>query len=178
MDLKKVKPFTHAGVIALYERLSDSIILTKRTETLRMHPGEVCFPGGVYKSFYDTALRELHEELGIAAHRISLIKKLSIERTLLGTIIHPWLATIDVLDPLNINTNEVEHIISISLSLVQNSQNYKDIMVKRKGITFKTCQFIADKEFVWGATARIMKQLIVYPKINTGGMPQLFNKEQ
>ena len=99
MDLNKIKHFVHSGVIVLYERSSDSIILTKRSEHLKHHPGEVCFPGGVWENgdanLYATALRELNEELGIEPSRVSLIKELTIERTLLGAIIHAWFASIE-----------------------------------------------------------------------------------
>lgn len=164
MDLNKVTKFAHSGVIALYESSSECMILTKRSDHLRKHPGEVCFPGGAWEegdaNFYATALRELHEELGISPERVCLIKELSIERTLLGSIIHPWLAHIDSLEPFKINEYEVASIIRVPFSLVQDSKKYQEISMERQGIKFKSCQFLGHKEFIWGATARIMKQLI------------------
>jgi len=160
MDLNKAK----AGVIALYECSTNNMILTKRNNELRKHPGEICFPGGLWEegdeSLYATALRELYEELGIESNRVELIRELSIERTLLGLVIHPWLAKVETLAPLNINTYEVDCIISIPISLVQDPRNYKNIIIERGGIKVQTCQFIAHEEFVWGATVRIMKQLM------------------
>lgn len=164
MDLNKIHEFTHAGVIALYERLTNSIILTKRSNELRKHPGEVCFPGGVWEvgdqSLYATSLRELYEELGIEPLRVQYLAELSIEQTLLGSIIHPWLGVVETLEPLNINTYEVARVISVPISLVQDPKNYKDIFIERRGVKFKTCQFTAHEEFIWGATARIMRQLV------------------
>lgn len=163
MDLNNIKQWTHAGVIVLYETVSDSLILTKRSEHLRRHPGEVCFPGGVWEegdeNFYATALRELNEELGIDSKRITLIKELSREQTLLGSIIHPWLASIDSINPFHINDSEVSTLISVPLSLVKDPKNYEEILIERKGFKFKSWRFTGHSEFIWGATARIMKQL-------------------
>ncbi len=163
MDLNKIKHFVHSGVIVLYERSSDSIILTKRSEHLKHHPGEVCFPGGVWENgdanLYATALRELNEELGIEPSRVSLIKELTIERTLLGAIIHPWFASIESINPYHLNTLEVSVLIKLPLSHIQDPKNYQEITVDREGFKFKSLQFMGHSEFIWGATARIMWQL-------------------
>ncbi|KGP62752.1 DNA mismatch repair protein MutT [Legionella norrlandica] len=153
----------HSSVIVLHDLSEDSLILTKRSEKLRNHPGEVCFPGGFHEAkdqnLYSTALRELNEELGITADRIRLIKKLKVERTLGGLIIHPWLASIETVVPYTMNFQEVSALISVPMLLVKNLQNYKKMVIEKKGLCFVTCQFIASKELIWGATARIMKQL-------------------
>ncbi|KTD41387.1 NUDIX hydrolase [Legionella parisiensis] len=166
MDLNQVKgeKFAHSAVVVLYEQLSDSLILTQRSDNLRAHPGEICFPGGTWeegdKSYYATALRELHEELGITSERITLIKELTTQKTLLGKIIHPWFASIETLHPYLLNDQEVTRLISIPMALVQDAQNYKDFIIERNGRRYVTCEFTANKDWVWGATARIMKQLI------------------
>lgn len=161
-EFKEKKP-GHSAVIVLYEKLTDSLILTKRSELLRAHPGEVCFPGGGWEegdeNLYATALRELHEELGITAERVTLIKELKTQKTLLGRIIHPWFASVESINPYQLNTEEVIRLIAIPMPLVQEVQNYKDIIVERDGYRFKSCEFAFDGDWVWGATAKIMRQL-------------------
>lgn len=163
MELNKTPDGVHSAVIALYERATDSLILTKRSELMRHHPGEICFPGGRQEiddeHLLATALRELKEELGIGSERIHLIKALTDERTLLGAIIHPWLASIESIDPFILNAQEVTEIIRVPFSLVCDINNYKDFLIKRGTYQFKSCQFTASSQFIWGATARIMKQL-------------------
>lgn len=158
------RSFTNSAVIVLYEQESDSLILTKRSDQLRTHPGEICFPGGVWEegdeNYYATALRELNEELGISANRVTLIKELKIEKTLQGSIIHPWLASISSIHPHHLNAQEVVSLISIPMSLAQDPGNYRAFMIERNGRQYKTCEFTANKDWVWGATARIMKQLV------------------
>jgi 8-oxo-dGTP pyrophosphatase MutT (NUDIX family) len=167
MDLNEFKERQsphHAAVMVLYDRSSDSLILTKRSENLRAHPGEVCFPGGSWEEsdqdLYATALRELQEEVGITADRVTLINELKIQQTLLGSIIHPWFGSIESVIPYQLNPNEVTRLISIPMPLVQSSKNYKNIIVKRGKFHFKSCEFVFDGDWVWGATAKIMMQLI------------------
>lgn len=153
----------HSAVVVLHELSTDSLILTKRSATLRHHSGEISFPGGHWEvgdeNYSATALRELHEELGITASRVTLVKELDVENTLLGSIIHPWYATIDSVHPYFLNQVEVAALIIIPMLLVQDRHNYRNIVVERKGFRFKSCEFIPNEEQIWGATARIMQQL-------------------
>lgn len=163
-DFKANRP-KQAAVMVLYEQATNSLILTKRSEQLRAHPGEVCFPGGGWeegdRDLYATALRELHEELGITAERVHFIKALAIQQTLLGSVIHPWLASIESVNPYQLNANEVSRLILVPMPLVQAAENYKDIIVERGKFRFKSCEFVFQDDWVWGATAKIMKQLII-----------------
>lgn len=154
----------NAAVIVLYERVSDSIILTQRSEHLLRHPGEICFPGGTWdkedENFYATALRELYEELGIPQKKVCLIKGLKTEVTLLGIKIHPWFAQVETIRPYQLNQQEVVRLISIPLSLVQDITNYKRFNFVWGSSHRETYEFIYNQDRVWGATARIMKQLV------------------
>ncbi|CAM2757774.1 MutT/nudix family transporter protein [Legionella steigerwaltii] len=167
MDLNeyKGKKIVHSAVVVLYEQESESLILTKRSDRLRAHPGEICFPGGSWEegdeNYYATAVRELHEELGITPDRITPIRELNIQKTLLGSIIHPWLASIESVHPYQLNYQEVVRLISIPMALVQDAKNYKDFVIERDGRRYISCEFTANKDWVWGATARIMKQLVL-----------------
>ncbi|KTD75041.1 NUDIX hydrolase [Legionella waltersii] len=152
-----------SSVIVLHDLSTNSIVLTKRSEHLKNHPGEICFPGGFRElddeNLLDTALRELNEELSITADRVTLIKEMQVETTLLGAVIHPWLASIESIVPYRINPSEVSAVISVSMDLATNMNNYKKLTIVRNGIQFESWEFIQNKEVIWGATARIMKQL-------------------
>jgi hypothetical protein len=165
MPLNNIKKQVLASVVVLHETSTDSLILTKRSSQLRNHPGEVCFPGGLWEetddNLYATALRELYEELGVTASRVTLIRELQVESTLLGTVIYPWLASIDSINPFYINTEEVSSVLCIPMSLVKNIENYRETIISRGSLQFKSCEFTANEEFIWGATVRIMKQLCV-----------------
>ncbi|KTC93707.1 MULTISPECIES: NUDIX hydrolase [Legionella] len=163
MDYKNLTP-QNAAVVVLHELSSDSLVLTQRSKTLRAHPGEICFPGGRWqvgdKSLFDTALRELREELGVLSSRIKLQKSLRPEQTLTGFIIHPWFASIDQLSPYQADKNEVDEVFFLPFNEVVKKSNYQEIQISCSGFTITTYQFIASGHYVWGATARIMMQMI------------------
>ena len=158
-----------SAVVVLHDQSTDSLVLTQRSIHLRDHPGEICFPGGRWErgdsdlSF--TALRELHEELGIEPQRIQLVQQLATETTQVGTVIHPWLASIATIHPYIINEVEVAKLISVPLQDTINPNNYQDIQITRGGHSFASCQFTASNHFIWGATARIMKQLCMVESV-------------
>ena len=165
MDLtEKITPID-AAVVVLHESASDSLVLTQRSHTLRNHPGEICFPGGRWqvgdRTLCDTALRELQEELGVSPARIVLQKALRTERTLSGYLIHPWFATIENLSPYHADRNEVVEVYYLPMSEIIKASNYEKIQISRFGLNFTTYRFVASSHYVWGATARIMMQLIV-----------------
>jgi 8-oxo-dGTP pyrophosphatase MutT (NUDIX family) len=154
---------SHAAVLVIYHKADDCLVLTKRSEKLKSHPGEICFPGGLHEpndeSLYQTALRELEEELGIEPSRVTFVKELAHQLTLLGTIIHPWLVSIESIKPYSMNVEEVIKVISIPIESVFNPHNYEEFYVEQRGFRFKSCKFKCHDELVWGATAKIMQQL-------------------
>ena len=65
---------THA-VVAIEDPNTGAVLLTKRAVTLRLHPGEYCFPGGrieTGETVLDAALRELYEETHLRASTLIL----------------------------------------------------------------------------------------------------------
>lgn len=154
----------HSSVIVLLEEATDSLILTQRSLNLRHHPGEICFPGGFWqaddKTLWETALRELREELGIEASRVQCLKPLNPEQTLSGMIIYPWYASISSLIPYHANPREVSAVISIPLKEITSVINYREITIQREDQLIQSIQFTASHYFIWGATVRIMKQLM------------------
>ncbi|MGQ3887776.1 NUDIX hydrolase [Legionella sp. CNM-1927-20] len=152
----------NAAVLVLHERVTHSIILTERSSQLKNHPGEICFPGGLWEeqdeTLFATALRELEEELGITADRVTLQKSLAPEQTLTGYLISPWLASIETIEPYFLS-EEVVAVLRVPVAKVCDVAHYQKIEVEKRGLRFMSYQFTAETRFVWGATARIMMQL-------------------
>lgn len=153
-----------AAVIVLVEESSHSLILTQRSQELKNHPGEICFPGGRWQpgdpDFYQTALRELWEELGIESGRVYSQRPLTQEKTLTGFTIHPWFGKIKTLEPYQLDHREVAVVFRTPLSQVCKKENYLAIPVTRQGVLFHSYRYLGESEHVvWGATARIMMQL-------------------
>ncbi|MDI9818903.1 MULTISPECIES: CoA pyrophosphatase [unclassified Legionella] len=152
-----------AAVLVLHDLSSDTLILTQRSLNLKNHPGEVCFPGGRWQQgdedLLATALRELEEELAIEPSRVQLQKSLTPEHSLTGFTIYPWLASIASLIPYYPDSNEVANVFSLPINEVKNPSYYQETLITRYGFNFKSCQYIASPYFIWGVTARIMRQL-------------------
>ena len=70
-----------------------TILLTKRSKHLNVHPGQISFPGGQIEvddlSIYDTALRETREEIGLSETQINVIGRLNQYFTRTGFSISP-----------------------------------------------------------------------------------------
>lgn len=154
----------HAAVMVLYEVDTDSLVLTERSALLKNHPGEICFPGGRWQSsdvnYYHTAQRELSEEMGISRDRLLDPRAMETEMTLTGFVIHPWFARIETIEPYQLDPNEVVAVHRAPMHSVKNRHHYKKIIVERNGFKVQTIQYTINELVVWGATARIMMQLV------------------
>ena len=83
-------------IILSNEKKAPKILLTKRTEELTHHPGEVAFPGGMWErednGLLETALRESYEEIGLRANTVSIAGELPPTKTRQGVLVHPYIA--------------------------------------------------------------------------------------
>ena len=138
------------------------ILFTKRSSSLASHAGEICFPGGKFvkddKALYFTALRETKEEVGLDFKKKDICGSLEAVRTVTSNyIITPYITVQDRIPKPTILLDEVQKILDVPLLDVLNTVTPD----KERGKTpsedrFK---FIYNREVIWGATARILKQL-------------------
>ncbi|KAJ1360246.1 hypothetical protein KIN20_019173 [Parelaphostrongylus tenuis] len=87
----------NAGVLILLKGAPNdySVFLCVRSEELRKHPGEVCFPGGMRENgenMQATAIREAEEEVGLKSDDFVLLGSLPSFRASFGILIHPTVA--------------------------------------------------------------------------------------
>ena len=118
-------PVAHAGtpaavLIAITDRPDPGVILTKRPETMRRHPGQVAFPGGrADRSDADvvaTALREAQEEIGMSPTAVTVVGTIETYRTITGFDIVPVIAVVPADLPLTPQAEEVETIFEVPLA--------------------------------------------------------------
>ena len=164
-EVVRTENLTEAAVlIPIVERNNGlKVILTKRSNNLKQHPGQVSFPGGksekTDKSLVATALRETREEIGINNKNVEILGQLSKHVTITGFKITPFIGKIRTGFSTKIQTSEVSEIFEVPLSYLSNPKNFRVETVKWKGKKRFFYSIPYGPYFIWGATARILKNL-------------------
>jgi 8-oxo-dGTP pyrophosphatase MutT (NUDIX family) len=95
------------------------LLFQVRSKKLKWQPGDICFPGGRVEltdiNPEHTAKRETAEELGIAFNQITILGQLPKFIATLGMMIYPFVGTINSLDDLQLNHDEVEQIFTVPI---------------------------------------------------------------
>ncbi len=154
-----------AVLVPLYLGADDELhaVFTKRREDLRRHAGEISFPGGRQddpdEDLRFTALREAEEEIGLPTTDVDLIGALPPVGTFVTNYkIHPFVGLIDAGKTWQLQPSEVE--IVLELSLRDLVAGYENKRLVRKGVPFRTPTYTVGAHMVWGATARIVLELL------------------
>jgi 8-oxo-dGTP pyrophosphatase MutT (NUDIX family) len=152
-----------AVLVPLYVRDEElHAVFTKRREDLRRHPGEISFPGGRRdhpdEELALTALREAEEEIGLAPAEVDLLGTLTPVSTFAtGYLIYPHVGLIDPI-PWEPSPNEVELVLELPLhALIAGCAKRP---MTRRGFTFETDTYVVGDHLIWGATARILGDLL------------------
>lgn len=134
--------------------------LTRRAPHLRIHPGQISFPGGARDaedpSFAATALRETQEELGLEPGSIDVLGLLDDEPTSSGFIITPVLAELRLRPGYAPNTAEVAQVIEAPLTVLGDPTRSEGLVA---GQLCRTTVYRYREHQITGATARILAQL-------------------
>jgi len=139
------------------------VLFTKRTDTVEAHRGQISFPGGRIdeedRSLLDTALRETEEEIGLPRQAVSVLGRSDDARTLSSNfIVHPFVGLIPYPYPFRLNAGEVKKLVEVPFKLFFGAEEM--IPVEYEGKIYQNLAYTYDGEVVWGATARIMRNLV------------------
>jgi 8-oxo-dGTP pyrophosphatase MutT (NUDIX family) len=152
-----------AGVmIPIFEKEGTPyILLTKRTDTVRLHKGEVSFPGGMCEEEDDgtmgTALRECCEEIGVVRKDIEIVGRLDDMYTLTGFVITPYAGIIPYPYTFRINPIEVAYLICLPLSRLMEANPLRE-RAEYEGDFQMVPSIYYNGDRIWGATCRILLQ--------------------
>jgi len=138
-------------LIVVPEADSPHVVLTRRRADLRRHAGEVSFPGGRRDpddaDLSETALREAEEEIGLARSSVELLGELpSISTFATNYLIHPFVGQIASSQRWEVSPREVDAVLELPLH--------------ERGFTFETDAYVPDGNVIWGATFRILENLL------------------
>lgn len=162
-------PLQCAAVLIPFARCEDEwhIVFTRRTDTVQKHKGQVAFPGGSCNagetSPETTALREAMEEIGLNPADVRLLGRLNDIITITRYRVSPVVGVIPWPYPFQPAAGEVARVFTIPLPWLANRRNWKEQPFTPDGIRrpFPVVLYAPyDGEVLWGASARIILNLI------------------
>ena len=165
------RPMRKAAVLVPLVRrpVGLTVLLTKRTDHLNDHAGQVSFPGGRTDpedaDAVATALREAREEVGLAADEIEVIGMLPTYTTVTAYEVTPVVALLDPPRALVLDAFEVAEVFEVPLAFLMDPSNHRRHTAEFQGLKrqFISMPWGADASgepyFVWGATAAMLRNL-------------------
>ena len=154
-----------AGVLVpLIERSAGiAVLLTQRSSTLRVHAGQISFPGGRMDpddaDILATALREAHEEVGIPADAVEVAGFLDPSPTVTGFAVTPVIGIVESTVGIAIDPTEVDMAFEVPLDFLMDEANEQQTLRRFGGVDVPVAEFHYDGWRIWGATATMLLQL-------------------
>lgn len=140
-----------------------TVLLTRRTEHLKDHPGQISFPGGRVEagdhSPAHTALRETEEEIGLRSEAIEIIGYLPDYLTVTGFRVTPVVALVTPPFELNPDAEEVAEVFEVPLAFLMDVANHQTRSVFFRGRDRTYLAMPYQDYFIWGATAGMIASL-------------------
>jgi len=150
-----------ASILVVIYGKEPIVVMTEKPKHMKFHAGEISFPGGKLDSddsdLLETALRETREEIGLSISKEQVIGQLEPVVTLnSGFLILPFVSIVNEITALSANA-EVEKIFHIPLeSFLKTEARDPD---PSHNIIQEMYTFEFQNQIVWGASARILKQI-------------------
>ena len=170
-----LQPISHrsAVLVALFEEEGEThVVLTRRSFQLRLHRGEIALPGGrsdAGETPVETALREAHEEVGIAESSVEVVGWLSpIVAFAAGSAIWPVVGLLKERPRMVADPAEVERAFTVALADLLAEGAFVEERWRREPARPGTDVdgylpiqiFRVPEDLVWGATARVLTELL------------------
>lgn len=162
-EREEAKIVPAAVLMAIVARPRPTLLLTRRTETLSRHAGQVAFPGGRVDPGdagpVAAALREAEEEVGLAPHLVDVLGLGDPYRTTSGFHITPVIGVIPPDLDLRPHEAEVALVFEAPLDVMLEPANHIEQAVEWQGQNRHFFEIDWDGERVWGATAAMIVNL-------------------
>lgn len=164
-ELSVAEMSKRAAVVALISPDPEpSLIYTLRAKHLNQHAGEVCFPGGKFEvadaNLCETALRETHEEIGLAGNLVNVLGALKPRTTRSGMLVHPYIG----IAPKNftpiINHHELDLLFKVPLSAFKSGIQIRTDVFEHHGQKFRFPVYAYKGQIIWGFTAGVTQDLL------------------
>jgi 8-oxo-dGTP pyrophosphatase MutT (NUDIX family) len=164
-DMEPKRPLTRAAVLVpLVDRQDGlTVLLTKRTDHLHDHAGQISFPGGRIDAAdadaVAAALREAEEEVGLPRERVEVIGRLDTYITRTGFEVTPVIGLVDPPTAFAPDPFEVAEVFEVPLSFIAARDSAQRHSRQFQGKTRYFYVFPWQSYFIWGATAGMLVNL-------------------
>lgn len=146
-----------------------AVLLTRRTEALRQHAGQISFPGGALEEQDEgplaAALRETREETGMDTGDLEVLGFLDTYLTITSFAITPVVARVPPGKTLRADPTEVAEIFEVPLDFVLDESNLRRHVGRRGDLRVRYYSIPYEDKDIWGATAGMIVNLS--SKLNT-----------
>ncbi len=155
-----------AVLVPLFEKAgTPHVLLTRRTEEMRSHRGQISFPGGRSDpedpSLLHTALRETQEEIGLEPRDVRILGELDDLLTVTDYIVSPYVGFFPYPYPFRVSEREIAEMIEAPLEAFLKPEKLRvSARMEYAGKPYRTYFFHVGPHIVWGATAKILIQLL------------------
>lgn len=167
-DIELPEGYRRASVLIPLLKEQDGwyLIFTRRTEKVTHHKNEISFPGGSFDPKFDqdiiqTALREANEEIGCES--VKILGLLDDIYTISQYIVSPvvgYISDDSFVSCEDHNTDEIQYVLKVALNRVSDPQHFWTEEVNYREIPIHVPFFDYEGEIIWGATGRILENLL------------------
>ncbi|MCR4406778.1 MAG: CoA pyrophosphatase [Anaerolineae bacterium] len=159
------RPRQGSVLILLCPSSGDLVLpLTRRTETVEYHKGQISLPGGARENdepLQWTALRETQEELGIDPYTVEVLGDLTpLYIPTSDYCVYPFVAFCPVHPTWHPDPVEVAEVLEMPLSLLRDPATVHHEVWETSGLMVNVPFYLAGRHKVWGATAMILNELV------------------
>lgn len=155
-----------AVLVPLFLRQGEPwILLTRRADHLEKHSGEISFPGGAAEAgdgdFWQTALRETEEEVGILPADVCCVGRLDDCYSIHDYRVKVYVGSYQDPYPYRVAEREIAEIIELPLARLRDPRIYHQEDWQHRGRMLPVDFYQLDGHTIWGMTAAILKQLLL-----------------
>ncbi|HSY48294.1 MAG TPA: CoA pyrophosphatase [Thermoanaerobaculia bacterium] len=140
-----------------------SLLLSRRSANLAAHSGQIAFPGGGVEAgepLEAAAVREAHEEVGIASERVELIGRLDDLITNSGFLVAPFAGLIDQRIDYVLQAAEVDEVFEVPIEALLKPDQPQVRYVAFRNKRYPAYYYRYEQHEIWGLTGRILKHFL------------------